>query len=175
MEGRAVGVAVVVLLAVLGAGLVPEEQARAVAPGCADELLTELRPGRGRDASLLACPERVEALVRRLGGPAGARAAPGAALVVDGAGSPGAAPAGGGVRLLLRRPLDPDSATAADLALLPGIGPGLAARIIEDRARRGSFAAAGGLGRVRGIGRARLAALAGWVRGSPAGEGASEP
>jgi competence protein ComEA len=55
--------------------------------------------------------------------------------------------------------LDPNRATAAELELLPGIGPTLAARIVEDRARRGPFPSVEALGRVSGIGARRLADL----------------
>lgn len=50
------------------------------------------------------------------------------------------------------RVIDVNRASAAELELLPGIGPGLAARIIEDRAQRGAFASVADLERVRGIG-----------------------
>jgi competence ComEA-like helix-hairpin-helix protein len=43
-------------------------------------------------------------------------------------------------------------ATAAELETLPGIGPSLAARLVEDRSRRGSFRDAADLERVNGIG-----------------------
>src|SRR5262249_43500707 len=36
-------------------------------------------------------------------------------------------------------PLDLNRATVAELARLPGVGPGLARRILEDRDRRGPF------------------------------------
>lgn len=55
-------------------------------------------------------------------------------------------------RLRLGIPLDLNSAPAEDLARLPGIGPRLAARIVEDRAARGPFAGPDALLRVRGIG-----------------------
>lgn len=50
------------------------------------------------------------------------------------------------------RTLDVNRASAAQLEALPGIGPALAGRILEDRERRGPFASAADLGRVRGIG-----------------------
>lgn len=49
-------------------------------------------------------------------------------------------------------PLDLNEASAADLELLPRIGPTLAARVVEDRAARGPFSTVGELTRVRGIG-----------------------
>jgi Helix-hairpin-helix motif len=48
--------------------------------------------------------------------------------------------------------IDLDLADADTLALLPGIGPALAGRIVEDRNRLGAFGGIAGLQRVRGIG-----------------------
>ena len=48
--------------------------------------------------------------------------------------------------------IDLDSADEDTLALLPGIGPALAGRIVEDRNRLGAFGGIAGLQRVRGIG-----------------------
>lgn len=48
-------------------------------------------------------------------------------------------------------PIDPNTASAEDLTRLPGVGPSLAARIIEERERR-PFASLDDLQRVRGIG-----------------------
>jgi competence protein ComEA len=45
-----------------------------------------------------------------------------------------------------------NTATAAELELLPRIGPALAARIVEDRERNGPFQTIDALDRVRGIG-----------------------
>lgn len=61
-------------------------------------------------------------------------------------GEPGAAPVPG------TRRIDINTASAAELGLLPGIGPKLAERIIEDRARRGPFESVDALDRVKGIG-----------------------
>jgi competence ComEA-like helix-hairpin-helix protein len=49
-------------------------------------------------------------------------------------------------------PLDPNLASAAELEALPGIGPALARRIVEDRAANGPFRTPDDLLRVRGIG-----------------------
>ena len=51
-----------------------------------------------------------------------------------------------------RRPLDLNSATAAELDRLPGIGPELARRIVAYREVHGPFAAVEDLLRVEGIG-----------------------
>lgn len=48
--------------------------------------------------------------------------------------------------------VDINTASAAELVHLPGIGPTLANRIIEDRKRRGRFTKPHELARVRGIG-----------------------
>jgi competence protein ComEA len=64
----------------------------------------------------------------------------------------------------LRSPLDLNRATTADLERLSGIGPALAARIVEDRTRRGTFATLEDLLRVRGIGPATLERLRPLVR-----------
>lgn len=60
------------------------------------------------------------------------------------------------------RLIDPNTATAAELDRLPGVGPSLAVRIIEER-ERGPFTSAEDLTRVRGIGAALATRLAGHV------------
>lgn len=49
-----------------------------------------------------------------------------------------------------------NTATAAQLELLPGVGPSLAGRILEHRKQNGSFKAVEDLLLVRGIGQASL-------------------
>lgn len=61
---------------------------------------------------------------------------------------PAADPAGGGI--------DPNRAGRDQLITLPGIGPALAGRILEDRALNGPYRRADDLLRVRGIGPATL-------------------
>ena len=65
-------------------------------------------------------------------------------------------------------PLDLNRATPAELERLPGIGPGLAARIVDARQRRGSFSAVDDLRRVRGIGEATLERVRALVAIGPA-------
>lgn len=65
--------------------------------------------------------------------------------------SAAAAPVGG--------PIDLNSAAAADLEALPGVGPATATAIVDDRDRNGPFASVDDLDRVPGIGPAKLAAL----------------
>lgn len=84
-------------------------------------------------------------------------------------GTPRVAVAGGGALVLLAPgegaaaadgPLVPlSTATAEELARLPHIGPGLAARIVAYRERHGAFAAVDSLVRVPGIGPATLARI----------------
>lgn len=56
-------------------------------------------------------------------------------------------------------PLDINRATVAELTRLPGVGPGLAQRIFDERERRGRFDSPDALRRVVGIGPKKLAAL----------------
>ncbi len=55
------------------------------------------------------------------------------------------------------RPLDVNQATASELEALPGVGPALAAAIVEHRQRSGPFASVDDLLAVPGIGPAKLA------------------
>ena len=57
------------------------------------------------------------------------------------------------------RPLDLNRATVAELARLPGVGLGLAQRILEERERRGRFESPEVLRHVVGVGPKKLAAL----------------
>lgn len=50
------------------------------------------------------------------------------------------------------KPININSATAQQLEALPGIGPGLAAKIVEDRSMNGRFRTLADLDRVPGIG-----------------------
>lgn len=55
--------------------------------------------------------------------------------------------------------VDLSSAPVAELALLPEVGPQLAARIVADRALHGPFATIDDLARVHGFGPAKIEAL----------------
>ena len=56
-------------------------------------------------------------------------------------------------------PLDVNLASAAEFERLPGVGPALAARIVEVRARDGPFASIDDLRRVKGVGGVTLERL----------------
>jgi len=60
-------------------------------------------------------------------------------------------------------PLDVNRADAAELARLPGVGTGLAQRIVEERERRGRFDSPEALRYVLGMGPKKLAALRGFI------------
>ncbi|HVZ93232.1 MAG TPA: helix-hairpin-helix domain-containing protein [Phycisphaerales bacterium] len=60
--------------------------------------------------------------------------------------------------------IDINTTTAAELELLPRIGPALAKRIIEDRDENGPFESVDDLDRVRGIGPRTLDAIRDYVR-----------
>ena len=57
------------------------------------------------------------------------------------------------------RPLDLNQASADEISKLPGVGPGLARRIVEERDRRGRFESPDGLRGILGMGPKKLAAL----------------
>jgi len=65
----------------------------------------------------------------------------------------------GATRLRAGEPLDLNRAALGDLLLLPGVGPKLAARIVEERERRGGFASVDQLAEVKGVGPKKLAQL----------------
>jgi competence protein ComEA len=75
---------------------------------------------------------------------------PSGAGSADGSGDPGA-------------PVNVNTATESQLEGLPGIGPTLAAAIVEERERNGPFRSADDLTRVHGIGEGRLAQLRDFV------------
>ncbi len=60
--------------------------------------------------------------------------------------------------------IDPNVADADTLSLLPGIGPGIAQRIIDDRQANGPFRDVHDLQRVHMIGEKTVAAVTPWVR-----------
>lgn len=62
------------------------------------------------------------------------------------------------------RAIDPNLATAGDLDLLPGVGPSVAARIIEARVKGGPFRKPEDMLRVRGVGLKTLEKLKPFLR-----------
>jgi hypothetical protein len=78
------------------------------------------------------------------------------------AGCAGGAPVRGPARLLFGLRLDPNTADAAALAALPGIGPGRAAAIVAARCAR-PFRSLPDLERVPGVGPRTRAALEPWL------------
>jgi competence protein ComEA len=70
-------------------------------------------------------------------------------------------------RVLLGLPVDLNAASAEDLAAVPGLSPGLAEAVADDRRRRGPFGTVEALLRVRGIGPARLAQARPWLSVGP--------
>lgn len=59
-------------------------------------------------------------------------------------------------RMILGIPLDPDAMDVADWDSLPGIGPGLANSIVNDRHKNGDFGSVEALQRVPGVGEGKL-------------------
>jgi competence ComEA-like helix-hairpin-helix protein len=57
------------------------------------------------------------------------------------------------------RPLDLNHASTDEISRLPGVGPSLARRIVEERDRRGRFESTEGLRGILGLGPKKLAAL----------------
>ncbi len=72
---------------------------------------------------------------------------------------PESAPASG-----IQKLINVNTATAAELELLPGIGPVMAQRIIDDRATNGPYRTPADLDRVKGIGPKTLEKLTPLVR-----------
>jgi competence ComEA-like helix-hairpin-helix protein len=119
-----------------------------IGPGMAARIVAD-REARGPYGSLEAL-DRVPGL-----GPAGLEALrPYAAF----SGRPSSAP-GRPVEAGEEGPVRVNRATAGELERLPGIGPGLARAIVQDRARNGPFRTASDLARVRGIGPALVERL----------------
>lgn len=69
----------------------------------------------------------------------------------------------GSHHILLGQPIDINTADAATLEALPGVGPSLAQTIIADRAQHGPFQSISDLNRVRGIGDKLLAKLSPFI------------
>jgi competence protein ComEA len=82
-------------------------------------------------------------------------------------------PLAAGERLVLGRPVDPNTAPVEVLAHVPGLSAALAREIVRDRTERGPFASVDALERVRGIGPKRLAAARARLAISPTCERSS--
>ena len=82
-------------------------------------------------------------------------------------GSLDAGPSAAAAALSRGEPIDPNAASASELELLPGIGPTLARRIVEDRLAHGPYGRVEELTRVRGIGPRTLARLQTHLRIDP--------
>ena len=86
-------------------------------------------------------------------------------------------PATGERAASIAQPIDLNSATVKELETLPGIGPALAARIVEDREQFGAYSTVEQLDRVRGIGPKLMEKLRPLVRvraAEPEGEESKE-
>jgi competence protein ComEA len=131
------------------------------------------RPGVYR----LRAGARVDEAVRRAGGVRGradltqlnlaAKLEDGRQVIVPELPPPGAVPvgAGGGAGPVgPAAPVNLNTATAEQLDTLDGIGPAMAAKILEFRRRQGGFSSVEELGQISGIGERRLAALREQVR-----------
>jgi competence protein ComEA len=123
---------------------------RADVPGAGERTATAAEmagtPSRDRPASESALPAQTEAVGA---GPSGATPAP---TPLTARASPVPPP-------VEPRPVDINRAAAGELARLPGVGPGMAARIIAERERRGRFDSPDALRAVLGMGPKKLAAI----------------
>jgi len=63
--------------------------------------------------------------------------------------------------------IDPNTADTPSLCLLPGVGPGIAERIVNDREANGPFDSADDMQRVPYVGEKTAAAIEPWVVFSP--------
>ncbi|MEW5722813.1 MAG: helix-hairpin-helix domain-containing protein [Thermodesulfobacteriota bacterium] len=73
-------------------------------------------------------------------------------------------PLSGAAALALGRKMDLNQASALDLALLPGLGPALAADILRDRTLRGPYSSLEDLARLEGLGPRSLEKLRPFAR-----------
>ena len=63
--------------------------------------------------------------------------------------------------------IDPNTADVDELSLLPGIGPGIARRIVDDRRANGRFDSAIEMQRVPYVGEKTAAAIDPWIEFEP--------
>jgi competence ComEA-like helix-hairpin-helix protein len=71
------------------------------------------------------------------------------------------------MRLLAGVPLELNRVSAQDLALIPGVGAGLATKIVTEREHHGPFASLDALARVPGVGAKKLALLRPFLQVTP--------
>jgi competence protein ComEA len=129
--------------------------------------LIVLTPAERRVAMLLVGLLALGALTDRLGGRL-ASPAPRADSIDVAQPSPAPILPAGGRAEATPEPVDLNRASARELDALPGVGPVLAARIIEHRSRHGAFRAIEDLRAVRGIGPRLFARLEPLIRVGPA-------
>ena len=138
MNARACAAAVAILAAITVLGLLPSRPVVVPGEACDDAArLATSDPDRGR-THVLSCPL-----------PCGGTSCP--------------APLTGAAALVMGVPIDVNRAGADELRSLPGIGAGLARRIVGEREANGAFRSLAELRRVRGIGAGKLRALEGWA------------
>ncbi|AKU90507.1 ComEA family DNA-binding protein [Vulgatibacter incomptus] len=149
MDFRGCVAAIGLLAGIVALALWPRGSVRPIPSRCADSgRLERMDPERLRGAvPVLDCPDT----------PCDACRAP-----------------GGEGALLLGLAVDVDRAEEEELRALPGIGRGLAGRIVAERDRRGPFGSLDGLARVKGLGPARIGVLRGWAVANGGIEGARE-
>lgn len=121
------------------------------------------RAVRAREARPVASEAAVRALDAQIARVDSARRAPRGATRLPGTTAKSAPSSRGGAPARSGASVDLDVADAATIERLPWVGPALAARIVEDRARCGPFGSLAALTRVNGIGEGTTRRLAPYV------------
>lgn len=156
MSNRAPALCGLLLLALSVGASGPRRQTPAPFAGCPDGLAAIEAEGQLR----VRCVAQTvtEAAREDPAWPVTGRSRKGRALATSGGGYR-ARPLPLGVRRTLGLPIDLNALSAEELAELPGIGPKLARSIVVTRARVGGFRGIEEMGRVPGIGKAKLSTL----------------